>query len=218
MRHERRAAADSDIFLSLAALAKATVHYKERQVVYAQGDPADYLFHLRKGGVKLSVVSSRGKEAVVALLGPGDFFGEGCLTDQPARMATATAIVPSSLLRIGSTEIARLLRKNRRFSDHFVSYLVSHLSKVEDDLIDQLFNSSEKRLARALLLLADYGKKGETPKTVILRVSQKNLAEMIGTTRPRVNVFMNKFRKLGFIKYNRGLQVNSSLLTVVLHD
>ena len=217
MRLERRAAADSDIFLSLAALAKATIHYKARQVIYMQGDPANYIFHLRKGGVKLSVVSSQGKEAVVALLGPGDFFGEGCITGQPVRMATATSILPSSLLRIGRKEIATLFHKNRRFSDHFVSYLISHLSKVEEDLIDQLFNSSEKRLARALLLLADYGKEGK-PKAVILPVSQETCAEMIGTTRSRVNVFMNKFRKLGFIKYNGGLQVNSSLLNVLLHD
>jgi CRP/FNR family cyclic AMP-dependent transcriptional regulator len=217
MRRERRAAVDSGIFPSLAVLAKATIHYKARQAIYTQGDPANYLFHLRKGGVKLSVVSSQGKEAVVALVGPGDFFGEGCLTGQPFRMATATAILPSSVLRIGRIEIATLLHKNRRFSDHFVSYLISHLSKVEEDLIDQLFNSSEKRLARALLLLADYGKEGK-PKAVILPVSQGTLAEMIGTTRSRVNTFMNKFRKLGFIKYNGGLQVNSSLLNVVLHD
>jgi CRP/FNR family transcriptional regulator, cyclic AMP receptor protein len=216
MRRERRAAADPCLFLSLAALAKAIIPYKTRQIIYMQGDPADCLYHVRKGGIKLSVVSTQGKEAVVALLGPGDFLGEGCIMGQLVRVATATAIIPSSLLRIGSTEIATLLRKNRRFSDHFVSYLVSHLSKVEDDLIDQLFNSSQKRLARALLLLANYGKEGE-PKTVI-QISQETLAEMIGTTRSRVNLFMNKFRKLGFIKYNGGLQVNSSLLNVLLHD
>jgi CRP/FNR family transcriptional regulator, cyclic AMP receptor protein len=217
MRRERRAAVDSDVFFSLAVLAKATTHYKARQAIYTQGDPANHLFYLRKGGVKLSVVSSQGKEAVVALLGPGDLFGEGCITSQPLRMGTATTILPSSVLRIGKTEIATLLHKNRRFSDHFVSYLISHLSKVEEDLIDQLFNSSEKRLARALLLLSDYGKEGK-PKAVSLPVSQETLAEMIGTTRPRVSSFMNKFRKLGFIKYNGGLQVNSSLLNVILHD
>jgi CRP/FNR family transcriptional regulator, cyclic AMP receptor protein len=216
MRRERRAAADPGLFLSLAALAKATIHYKTGQIIYVQGDPADCLFHLRKGGIKLSVVSTQGKEAVVALLRAGDFLGEGCIMGQLVRVATATAILPSSLLRIGRMEIATLLRKNRRFSDHFVSYLISHVSKVEEDLIDQLFNSSQKRLARALLLLANYGKAGE-PKTVI-KISQETLAEMIGTTRSRVNVFMNKFRKLGFIKYNGGLQVNSSLLNVLLHD
>ena len=183
-----------------------------------QGDPADCLFHVRKGGVKCSVVSAQGKEAVVALLGPGDFFGEGCITGQPVRMATATAILPSAILRIGRVEIATLLGKNRRFSDHFVSYLISHISKVEEDLIDQLFNSSEKRLARALLLLANYGKE-KMPKTVILPVSQEILAEMIGTTRSRVNVFMNKFRKLGLIDYDaHGLTVRASLLNVVFRD
>jgi CRP/FNR family transcriptional regulator, cyclic AMP receptor protein len=216
MRRERRAAADPGLFLSLAALVKATIHYKTRQIIYMQGDPADCLYHVRKGGIKLSVVSTQGKEAVVALLGPGDFLGEGCIMGQLVRVATATAIIPSSLLRIGRMEIATLLRKNRRFSDHFVSYLISHVSKVEEDLIDQLFNSSQKRLARALLLLANYGKAGE-PKTVI-KISQETLAEMIGTTRSRVNLFMNKFRKLGFIEYNGGLQVNSSLLNVLLHD
>ena len=216
MRRERRAAVDSDIFLSRTALAKATIHYKARQVVYTQGDPADCLFQLRNGRVKLSVLSSQGQRAVVALLGPGDFFGEGCITGQPVRMATATTISLSSALRIGKVAIAPLLHKNRRFSDHFVSYLISHLSNVEEDFVDQLFNSSERRLARALLLLADYGKAGK-PKTVI-PISQETLSEMIGTTRSRVNVFMNKFRKLGFIKYNGGLQVNSSLLNVVLHD
>jgi len=216
MRRERRAAADPGLFLSLAALSKATIHYKTGQIIYVQGDPADCLFHPRKGGIKLSVVSTRGKEAVVALLRPGDFLGEGCIMSQRVRVATATAILPSSLLRIGRMEVGTLLRKNRRFSDHFVSYLITHVSKVEEDLIDQLFNSNQKRLARALLLLADYGKAGK-PKTVI-PISQETLSEMIGTTRSRVNVFMNKFRKLGFIKYNGGLQVNSSLLNVLLHD
>jgi CRP-like cAMP-binding protein len=218
VRRERRSADDSSLFLSLAAVAKATIHYKTGQILYMQGDPADYLFHVRKGGVKCSVVSAQGKEAVVALLGPGDFFGEGCITGQPVRMASATAILPSAILRIGRVEIATLLCKNRRFSDHFVSYLISHISKIEEDLIDQLFNSSEKRLARALLLFADYGKE-KMPKTVILPVSQEILAEMIGTTRSRVNVFMNKFRKLGFIDYDaHGLTVRASLLNVVFRD
>jgi CRP-like cAMP-binding protein len=218
VRRERRTAPDSGVFLSLAAVTKATIHYKTGQIIYVQGDPANCLFHVRKGGVKFSVVSAQGKEAVVALLGPGDFFGEGCLAGQPVRMVTATAMLPSLLLRISRMEIATLLGKNRRFSDHFVSYLISHISKVEEDLIDQLFNSSEKRLARALLLLANYGKE-KMPKTVILPVSQEILAEMIGTTRSRVNVFMNKFRKLGFIDYSaHGLTVRASLLNVVLRD
>ena len=218
MRRERRTPADSGVFFSLGAVTKATIDYKTGQIIYMQGDPANCLFHVRKGGVKSSVVSAQGKEAVVALLGPGDFFGEGCIAGQPVRMATATAILPSAILRIGRVEIATLLGKNRRFSDHFVSYLISHISKVEEDLIDQFFNSSEKRLARALLLLADYGK-GKMPKTVILPLSQEILAEMIGTTRSRVNVFMNKFRKLGFIDYDaHGLTVRASLLNVVFRD
>jgi CRP/FNR family cyclic AMP-dependent transcriptional regulator len=173
--------------------------------------------YIQKGGVKLSVVNEVGKEAVLGILGPGDFFGEGCLAGQPVRMGTATAITPTTLLVIEKNEMIRVLHAERALSDRFLSYILSRNIRIEEDLIDQLFNSSEKRLARALLLLARYGKESP-PHKILPKVSQETLAEMIGTTRPRVNFFMNKFKKLGFIRYNGGLQVHNSLLTVVLHD
>jgi CRP-like cAMP-binding protein len=173
--------------------------------------------YIQEGGVRLSVLSEGGKEAVVAILRPGDFFGEGCLTGQPVCMATATAIVPTSILFIEKAEMMRVLRTEHAFSDRFISHMLTKNIRVEEDLIDQLFNSSEKRLARALLLLARYGK-DDQPQGVLPKVSQETLAEMIGTTRSRVNFFMNKFRKLGFIKYNGGVEINTSLLSVVLHD
>ncbi len=214
----RKPASDLSVFLSSAELARASVHYENGQPVYSQGDKADSVFYVKEGAIKLTVVSKQGKEAVVALLKAGDYFGEGCMTGQPVRMATATAISQSSLLRMGRREIVALLHKEPKFSGHFISYLVSHISKVEEDLVDQLFNSTEKRLARALLLLVHYGKESK-PEIVIPRVSQETLAEMIGTTRPRVNIFMNKFRKLGLIDYDeRGWHVHNSLLSVVLHD
>ena len=172
--------------------------------------------YIRKGGVRLSVVNEVGKEAVVAILGPGDFFGEGCLAGQPDCMAMATSIVPTSILFIEKKEMMRVLHEEHAFSDRFISYMLGRNIRTEQDLIDQLFNSSEKRLARTLLL-ARYGKQGQ-PQKILSNVSQRMLAEMIGTTRSRVNFFMNKFRKLGFIHYNGGLQVHNSLLSVVLHE
>ncbi|MFY9532407.1 MAG: Crp/Fnr family transcriptional regulator, partial [Candidatus Acidiferrales bacterium] len=175
------------------------------------------ILYIQNGGVKLSVVNETGKEAVVAVLGPGDFFGEGCLAGQPIRMGTATAITPTTALVIEKNEMIRVLHAEHEFSDRFIAYMLVRNIRVEQDLIDQLFNSSEKRLARTLLLLARYGKQ-DHPQRLLPKVSQETLAEMVGTTRSRVNFFMNKFRKLGFIKYNGGLQINSSLLSVVLHE
>ena len=175
------------------------------------------MFYLQDGGVKLSVLSSAGREAVVAMLGEGDFFGEGCLAGQPVRMGTATAVVPTSVLRIQKREMIRMLHERPEFSDRFITHMLTRNIRIEEDLVDQLFNSSEKRLARTLLLLARYGKEDFTART-LPKLSQETLAEMVGTTRSRVNFFMNKFRKLGFIEYNGGLKINSSLLSIVLHD
>ena len=175
------------------------------------------MFYLVQGGVKLSVLSSTGKEAVVAMLGPGDFFGEGCLAGQAVRMGTAAAVVPSAILRIQKADMIRILHEHPDFSDRFISHMLARNIRIEEDLVDQLFNSSEKRLARTLLLLARYGKEDTSPRTVP-KLSQETLAEMVGTTRSRVNYFMNKFRKLGFIEYNGGLKINNSLLSVVLHQ
>lgn len=190
--------------------------FSRSENIYSQGDPANGVMYIQTGGVKLSVINEDGKEAVVAILGPGDFFGEGCLAAQPVCMATSTAMVPTSILFIEKNEMMRVLRTEHGMSDLFISHLLAKNIRVEQDLIDQLFNSSEKRLARALLLLARYGTEDQ-PQGVLPKVSQELLAEMIGTTRSRVNFFMNKFRNLGFIKYNDGLQINSSLLNVVLH-
>jgi CRP/FNR family transcriptional regulator, cyclic AMP receptor protein len=214
----RKPAPDPSAFLAPADLAKFTVHFEKGQFVYTQGDPADCVFYIQEGAIKLTVVSQQGKEAVVGLLKAGDFFGEGCITCQPVRMGTASAISHTSLLRMGSKEIMNLLHKDPEFSSHFISYLVSHISKVEEDLVDQLFNSTEKRLARALLLLAHYGQEAQS-ETMIPLVSQETLAELIGTSRSRVNIFMNKFRKLGLIDYDEhGWHVHSSLRNMVLHD
>jgi CRP-like cAMP-binding protein len=182
-----------------------------------QGDICKEVFYIQKGGVRLSVVNEAGKEAMVAVLGPGDFFGEGCLAGQPLRIGTATAIAPTTALLIEKKEMIRALHAEHAFSDRFITYMLSRNIQVEEDLVDQLFNSSEKRLARTLLLLARYGKE-DKPHGVLPKVSQEVLAEMIGTTRSRVNFSMNKFKKLGFVKYNGGLQINTSLLNVVLHD
>ncbi len=208
---------DAQAFLDSAGVARKVVEYRKSEKVYSQGDPAKGVKYIQKGGVKLSVVNEGGKEAVVAILGPGDFFGEGCLAGQPVCMATATAITPTSILFIEKKEMIRMLHAEHAFSDRFISHMLTRNIRVEEDLIDQLFNSSEKRLARTLLLLARYGKE-DKPHGVLPNVSQETLAEMIGTTRARVNFFMNKFRKLGFIKYNGSLQINTSLLGVVLHE
>lgn len=193
------------------------VEHKRRVAVFLQGDPADSVFFILKGKVKLTVVSKEGKEAIVALLDSGSFFGEGCLAGQPRRMASATAASDCLLLRVGKKAIVRLLEQQPEFSSLFVSFLLARNIRYEEDLVDQLFNSSEKRLARILLLLSHFGKEGK-PEKIVPKISQEDLAQMVGTTRARVNYFMNKFRTLGFIEYNAGLEVHSSLLSVVLHD
>jgi CRP/FNR family cyclic AMP-dependent transcriptional regulator len=186
--------------------------------VFSQGDPADALFYIQKGKVKLTVVSQQGKEAVIGLLGLHDFFGEGCLSGQPLRMASATAMTDCQIMRLEKTETILVLHDEPSFSELFLAYLLSRNTRLEEDLVDQLFNSSEKRLARVLLLLANFGKEGK-PEPVVAKISQETLAEIIGTTRARVSFFMNKFRKLGLIEYNGGgLHVHSSLMNIVLHD
>jgi CRP/FNR family cyclic AMP-dependent transcriptional regulator len=204
-------------FLDSAGLGRKVATFRRKETMFAQGDPAKNVMYIQEGGVKLTVVNEPGKEAVVAILGPGDFFGEGCLAGQTVCMATATAIAPTTALVIEKDEMIRVLHQEHEFSDRFIAYMLARNIRVEEDLIDQLFNSSEKRLARTLLLLARYGRPGQ-PQQVLPRVSQEMLAEMIGTTRSRVNFFMNKFRKLGFIKYNGEIQINNSLLSVVLHE
>src|ERR1700723_4050597 len=205
------------VFLDSAGLKRKLVDFRKKETIFSQGDPAENVLYIQKGGVRLSVVNESGKEAVVAILGPGDFFGEGCLAGQPIRIGTATAIAPTTALVIKKKEMIRVLHSEHAFSDRFISYMLSRNIRVKEDLVDKLFNSSEKRLARTLLLLARYGS-GDKPQTLLPKISQDMLAEMVGTTRSRVNFFMNKFRKLGFIKYNGGLQINTSLLSVVLHD
>ncbi len=207
---------DPDTLLSIVGGGTAR-QYRKKQIVFAQGAPADELFYIQKGRVKLSVVSKQAKEAVIAILGEGEFFGEGCLAGQPLRIATASAVTDCSTLRLYKAATIRALHNNPGFSEMFIAYLLARNIRVEEDLVDHLFNSSEKRLARLLLLLANFGKDGK-PEPVIPKVSQETLAEMIGTTRSRVSFFMNKFRKLGFIHYNGGLAVHSSLLSIVLHD
>jgi len=204
-------------FLDSAGVARTIVEFEKKQVIFSQGDACKEVMYIQKGTVKLSVVSNAGKEAIVAMLGPGDFVGEGGLTGQLVRIATATAMTPATLLVIGLTEMTRALHAEHALSDHFIAYMLKRNIRIEGDLIDQLFNSSEKRLARILLLLARYGKQ-DKPQSVIPKVSQETLAEMIGTTRSRVNFFMKKFEKLGFIHHNGGLHVNDSLLSVVLHE
>jgi CRP/FNR family transcriptional regulator, cyclic AMP receptor protein len=216
-KNAKVAAFDAQAFLDSAGVARKVVEYGRSQKVYSQGDPANSVMYVQKGDVKLSVVNEVGKEAVVALLSPGDFFGEGGMAGQSVRMGTATATTPTTLLVIEKNEMIRVLHAEHALSDRFVSYILSRNIRIEEDLIDQLFNSSEKRLARTLLLLARYGKQNE-PQKMITKISQETLAEMIGTTRSRVNFFMNKFKKLGFIRYNGGLHIDSSLLSVVLHD
>src|ERR1700693_1935760 len=217
IKFKEKSAFDAQAFLDSAGVARKVTEFKKKQVVFSQGDPAKNVLYIQKGGVRLSVVNDTGKEAVVAILGPSDFFGEGCLAGQPIRIGTATAIAATTVLVIEKKEMIRVLHAEHAFSDRFISYMLSRNIRIEEDLVDQLFNSSEKRLARTLLLLARYGKE-DTPQKMVPKVSQEMLAEMIGTTRSRVNLFMNKFRKLGFIKSTGGLKVDSSLLSVVLHD
>jgi len=204
-------------FLAKIGDGRTVLTSRKKQTIFSQGDAADAVFYIQTGKVKLTVVSKQGKEAVVAMLEAGAFFGESCLIGQVVRLATATALEASSILRIAKETMLRILSEEPSFSKFFTTYLLSHSMRIEEDLVDQLFNSSEKRLARALLLLARFGKEGE-PQSCIPNISQETLAEMIGTTRSRVSFFMNKFRKLGFIEYNGTLNVHSSLLNIVLHD
>jgi CRP-like cAMP-binding protein len=204
-------------YLAAANVPRRTARFETGRVIFAQGAQASSVFYLQAGAVKLTVLSSSGKEAVVAMLGPGDFFGEGCLAGQALRMGTATAVTPTTVLRIPKTEMTGMLHDHSEFSDRFIAHMLVRNIRIEEDLVDQLFNSSEKRLARTLLLLARYGKTDTTARK-LPKLSQETLAEMVGTTRSRVNFFMNKFRKLGFIEYNGGVTINSSLLSVVLHD
>jgi CRP-like cAMP-binding protein len=208
---------DPKVFLATASQGRTMAKYRNGSVIFHQAAPADAVSYVRKGRIKISVESRQGKEAVLALVGPDEFFGEGCLISQPLRLATATAMVDSEVLRVGKAEMVRVLHEEPAFGEMFVAHLLTRNSKVEEDLVDQLFNSSEKRLARTLLLLANFGKEGGQ-QPITTKISQETLAEIIGTTRPRVSHFMNKFRKLGFIDYNGHLQVHSSLLSVILHD
>ncbi|MGC2507334.1 MAG: Crp/Fnr family transcriptional regulator [Candidatus Acidiferrales bacterium] len=211
---------DVKVFLDSAGLGRRVSRFRAKEIIFAQGASAKHVMYIQEGGVRLTVVNESGKEAVVGILGRGDFAGEGCLAGQSVCAATATAIAPTTVLVIEKSEMTRVLHGEHGFSDRFIAYMLTRNIRVQEDLIDQLFNSSEKRLARTLLLLARYGAQGP-PQKILAKVSQEMLAEMIGTTRPRINYFMNKFRKLGFIEYGaarRGLQINKSLLSVVLHD
>jgi CRP/FNR family transcriptional regulator, cyclic AMP receptor protein len=211
-----RHAFDVETYLDSTGPARRVAKYRRGEVIFAQGDAGNDVRYIQKGAIKLSVLSSIGKEAVVAILAPGDFFGEGALAGQPLRIGTATAVMASSVLIIEKESMVRLLHEEPAFSDRFITYMLTRNMRIEADLVDQLFNSSEKRLARTLLLLARYGQ--PNPPRILPKISQETLAEMIGATRSRVNFFMNKFRKLGFIEYNGGLKINSSLLSIVLHD
>jgi CRP-like cAMP-binding protein len=217
MEFKEKGAFNAQTFLDSAGVARRVVEYRRSEAIFAQGDACESVLYIQKGGVKLSVLSKMGKEAVVAMLGPGDFFGEGCLAGQSFRIGTATAVVASRVLIIEKEAMVRLLHEQSTFSDRFISYMLERNVRIEADLVDQLFNSSEKRLARTLLLLARYGKQDE-PQKAVPKISQETLAEIVGTTRSRVNFFMNKFKRLGFIEYKDGLKVDNSLLTVVLHD
>ena len=208
---------DLAAYLAKSAKGRVVSTYQKRQIIYTQGDTADAVMYIRKGKVKITVVSKQGKEAVVAILGPDEFLGEGCLIGQPKRLATATALTECVTMRVEKTEMLRVLRDEPAFSQMFVSHILARSARIEEDLVDQLFNSTEKRLARALLLLANFGKEGR-PEPIVAKISQETLAEMIGTTRSRVSHFMNKFRHLGFIEYNGRLEVHSSLLSVVLNE
>ncbi len=208
---------DAQRFLNSSGVTKKVVEYRPRSVIFAQGDPSDNVIYIQKGAVRLSVLSRGGKEAIVAMLGRGDFLGEGALAGQRVRMATATAVSSTTVLVVPNKQMIQLLHEEAGFSHLFITFMLSRNIRIEEDLVDQLFNSSEKRLARTLMLLARYGME-DKPQGVLPHLSQETLAEMIGTTRSRVNFFMNKFRKLGFIEYNGGLKINTALLSVVLHD
>jgi CRP/FNR family transcriptional regulator, cyclic AMP receptor protein len=217
MKTKRKLQFNPEVYLQSIGASRQVQAFKKRQPIFSQGQSADSVMYVQKGSVKLTVVNESGKEAVVALFGPGDFFGEGGMAGQSIRMGTATAVMPTTVLVIGKGEMIRALHAEPTLSDRFIKYMLSRNIRVEADLIDQLFNSTEKRLARTLLLLARYGMEDQ-PERMLQKVSQETLAEMIGTTRSRVNLFMNKFRKMGFIEYNGGIKINKSLLTVVLHE
>jgi len=217
MARRQRAGFDAKSFLTKVGTGRSLSPYRKKQVIFAQGESADAVFYLERGQVKLTVISDRGKSAVVAMLGRGDFFGEGCLAGQPVRMATASALTDVSIVRVERRAMIGLLHEGSQFSERFMAHLLARNVRFEEDLVDQLFNSSEKRLARVLLLLARFGKEGKT-EPVIPKISQEVLAGMVGTTRPRISGFMNKFRKLGFIEYNGGLHIHSSLLNVLLDE
>jgi CRP-like cAMP-binding protein len=217
MKRKAKLPFDPKAFLSKVNGGRAISEYRKDKTIFRQGDPSDAVFYIQSGKVKTTVVSEEGKEAVVAILDTGDFFGEGCLTGQPQRLSTVSALTECVIVRISKTDITRVIHEEPAFAELFIAHLLARNSRVEEDLVDQLFNSSEKRLARTLLLLANFGKEGR-PEPIIAKVSQETLAEMIGTTRSRVSFFMNKFRKLGLIDYNGSIEVHSSLLNVVLHD
>jgi CRP/FNR family transcriptional regulator, cyclic AMP receptor protein len=208
---------DPHVFLATVGVARTITQCPKDYKIFSQGDPADSVFYIQEGRVKLKVKSKQNKEAVIAILGAGDFLGEACLIGQTVCLATATTIAPTTALRIEKSEMLRVLHEERKFSDFFVPYVLSRNVRIQEDLVDQLFNSSEQRLARTLLLLAHYGKEG-SPETISAEINQETLAGMVGTTRSRVNFFMNKFKKLGFIDYNGGLRVHKSLLNIALHD
>jgi CRP/FNR family cyclic AMP-dependent transcriptional regulator len=217
VKQKRKPAFDVQAFLDSEGVARKAVDYGSGQVIYSQGDLCQTVMYIRSGGVKLSVLSKTGREAVVAMLRPGDFFGEGCLAGQPVRMGSATTVMPSTILLVNKESMVNLLHKQHALSDRFIAHMLARNIRIEEDLVDQLFNSSEKRLARTLLLLARYGKH-DKPERDVPPISQETLAEMVGTTRSRVNFFMKKFERLGFITYKDTLKVNNSLLTVILHD
>ncbi len=217
MAIKRRPSFDPKSFLAKVGEGRSIGKYRKDQIVFSQGDPADAVFYIQKGKTKVTVVSEQGKEAVVAVLGADEFFGEGCLAGQPQRIANVATMADSVIMRLEKAAVVRVIHEEPAFSEMFIAHILGRAIRVEADLVDQLFNSSEKRLARMLLLLANFGKEG-TPAPMIAKISQETLAEMIGTTRSRVSFFMNKFRKLGFIEYNGGIEVHSSLLNVVLHD
>ena len=217
MATKRRRSFDTKSFLARVGNGRSIGKYRKGQVIFAQGDPGDAVFYIQKGKAKLTVVSEQGKEAVIAMLGRNDFFGEGCLAGQAQRMATVAAMMDSVIVRLEKAAIVRVIHDDPAFAEMFIAHLLARAIRVEADLVDQLFNSSEKRLARMLLLLANFGK-DEKPEPILAKISQETLADMIGTTRSRVSFFMNKFRKLGLIDYNGGIEVHSSLLNVVLHD
>jgi len=216
-RPRKRAPFDGNALRAVLPEGRTLREYRKGTAIFTQGDPADAVFFVQRGRVKLTVLSRQGKQAVIALLGPGEFFGEGCLAGQPMRMATASALTECSIIRLAKPLMVQALHRDAVFAEMFTTYLLSRNIRMEEDLVDQLFNSSEKRLARILLLLANFAKEGR-PEPVVPRISQEMLAEMVGTTRSRISFFMNKFRKLGFVDYNGGLEVHSSLLHIVLHD